>query len=45
MSWVILWRKMELDERRFDRTLKSSRPSPPREIHKAGERPTAKWDR
>jgi hypothetical protein len=34
---VILWRKAELDERRFDRTLKGSRPTPPREIHKAEE--------
>jgi hypothetical protein len=37
-NWVTLWRKMELDERRFDRTLKSSRPTPPKEIHKAEEK-------
>ena len=45
VNWVILWRKAELEERRFDRALKGSRPSLPREIHKAEERPTAKWDR
>jgi len=42
---VTLWRKTELEERRFDRALKGSRPSLSREIHKAEERPTAMWDR
>jgi hypothetical protein len=34
---VILWRKAELDERRFDRTLKGNRPCPQKENHKAEE--------
>jgi hypothetical protein len=34
---VILWRKAELDERRFDRQLKGNRPSPWKENHKVEE--------
>jgi hypothetical protein len=34
---VILWRKVELDERRFDRMLKGNRPSPRKENRKAEE--------
>jgi hypothetical protein len=37
VNWVILWRKAELDERRFDRALKGNRPSPRKENHKAEE--------
>jgi hypothetical protein len=45
VNWAKLWRKVELDERRFDRALKGNRPGPVRKNHKAEGRPTAKWDR
>jgi hypothetical protein len=35
ISWVILWRNAELDERRIDRALKSNRPTLSKEDHKA----------
>ena len=37
ISWVRLWRNVELDERRIDWTLKSNRPTPLQEDHKAEE--------
>jgi hypothetical protein len=33
VNWARLWRKAELDERRFDRALKGNRPSLLREDH------------
>jgi hypothetical protein len=38
VNWVRLWRKAELEERRFDWTLKGNRPSLSREIHKVEEK-------
>jgi hypothetical protein len=35
VNWARLWRKAELDERRFDRALKGNRPGPLRKDHKA----------